>query len=132
MDAEKRRNRRDAMDRNEILERIELHSLALDVRQDREDAVVERGERVTVRSRLRQALGTDEAGGAGDILDYKRLLERFTQTLGEHAHRDVRCAADLQRQHNLNRLFRIFLGVKRRSKGKPYYPAPIRGQGRNL
>ena len=106
-------------DRHQLLGRI-VRQL-LQVRQDREHAVVPGQQRVAVGRRLRDRLGGRNAGRAAAILDHHGGLAVLADLGREHARDDVGDAAGRDRHDDPDRLRRKVL---RRARA----PARRRGQ----
>ncbi len=94
--------RRDGRDRGEILQRVERH-LGVEVRIDRDQAVLAEEQRVAVGRRLRDHVAGDVAVGAGMVLDHDRLVEKLGEFLSDHARDDVGGAAGRDRHDELDR-----------------------------
>ena len=99
-------------DRSEILQRIERH-LRVQVRIDRDQAVLAQQQRVAVGRRLRDHVAGDVAVGARMILDDDRRAEQLGKLLPDDARGDIGCAAGRDRHDQLDRARRILCERRR-------------------
>ena len=108
-----------------IVERRHRHEVAHQrIRLVREQRLV-RGERVgdgeqrvAVRRRLRDHVGTDHRGRSRPVLDHHRLLELLGERLGELAAEHVAGAAGAERRNDLDRAGRVLLGGRGRGESR--------------
>jgi hypothetical protein len=93
-------------DRREILQRIERH-LRVQVRIDRDQAVLAQQQRVTVGRRLRDQVAGDVAVGARMIVDDDRHGENLGKLLADDACGNIGSAAGWDRHDHLDSPRRI-------------------------
>jgi hypothetical protein len=101
-------------DRRKVLERVEWQPF-IQAGIDDQRRVAAHQQRVAVGRRLGDAIGSDVAAGAGDILDHERRAPDFGKPVGKNASGKIRSRAGCEADHDFHRPVWI-AGLRRRRR----------------